>query len=156
MACEYQKDITFDEIRAGDVVLIEYFSAEGAYLGDSRGTASYLFDGIWHFYDRGPLYRESGYRLFKVTDLDAKQTGMEEHRLLVLVNKAKADRDRAFSGGADMNQALGNQCDAVVELAGEVERLRGRLEAVCAVVSDAAAFGEPVSSVAVMEAVRGE
>lgn len=40
-------------------------------------------------------------------------------------------------------------------LVAEVERLNGRLEAVCDAVSDACAFGEPVSSVAVMEAVRG-
>jgi hypothetical protein len=44
----------------------------------------------------------------------------------------------------------------VAELVEEVRRLNGRLEAVCDVVSDCAPFGEPVSSVAVMEAVRGE
>lgn len=67
MPAEYQQDITFDEIQIGDLVLIEYFSNEGHYLGDDRGTASYLFDDVWYFRDRGPLYRESGYRLFRVS-----------------------------------------------------------------------------------------
>lgn len=45
--------------------------------------------------------------------------------------------------------------DALV-LAGEVRRLRGRLEAVCDVLADAAAFGRVVEPNDILEAVRGE
>lgn len=81
---------------------------------------------------------------------------MEEHRLLVLVNKARADRDRTFSGGADMRQALENQCEAVIELSIEIQWLESRLQAVCDVVSNAEAFGDSPESGRIMEAVRGE
>jgi len=37
----------------------------------------------------------------------------------------------------------------------DVEELRGRLEAVSAIVSDACAFGEDISALKVLEAVRG-
>lgn len=80
---------------------------------------------------------------------------MHEHRRLVLENKAKADDERAFSGGADMRQALSNQCASVLELSAEVARLEGRLEAVCDVLSDADAFDGVVHQEKVMDAVRG-
>lgn len=41
------------------------------------------------------------------------------------------------------------------ELVAEIERLNGRLEAVCAIVSDACAFGEGLSALRILEAVRG-
>lgn len=81
---------------------------------------------------------------------------MDEHRLLVMENKAKADLARPFFTADGLQQTMEYRCLDVLELALEVRRLEGRLDAVCDVVSDAAAFGEPVSSVAVMEAVRGE
>lgn len=41
------------------------------------------------------------------------------------------------------------------ELVEEVEELRARQEAVCAIVSDAVAFGEALSALKILEAVRG-
>lgn len=45
--------------------------------------------------------------------------------------------------------------DAIM-LASEVRSLRARLEAVCDVVSDAAAYGDAVESADILEAVRGQ
>lgn len=42
------------------------------------------------------------------------------------------------------------------ELVAEVRNLRGRLDAVCGVLSDAAAYGDDIPAAKVLEAVRGE
>ena len=44
----------------------------------------------------------------------------------------------------------------IAELVAEVRRLRGVQDAVCGVLSDAAAFGEDVDPGKVLEAVRGQ
>lgn len=44
----------------------------------------------------------------------------------------------------------------VAELVEEIDRLNGRLQAVCDVVSNAEAFGDSPESGRIMEAVRGE
>lgn len=80
---------------------------------------------------------------------------MHEHRLLVLENKARADIARVFIREADLRDTMEHKCMDVLELAGRVRELEGRLEAVCDLVSDAVAFDVPVGSEALMEAVRG-
>jgi hypothetical protein len=58
--------------------------------------------------------------------------------------------------GADMlADALTEKNSEAAELVAEVERLEGRLEAVCAVLSDAEAFDGVVDASKVLEAVRG-
>lgn len=93
---EFKKEIGFDDIRAGDELVIEYFTEDGHPLGESRGTASYLFDGNWHFYDRGPLYRGDGHRLFKVMpdeDLLTTEAG-EFARLLSIEARIREQIDK--------------------------------------------------------------
>ena len=72
MPGEFQKDIKFDDIEAGDLVLVELFDTDGSYLGDRRGVAKFEDDGVWHFDGMKPLYRGAlGYRLFRVTVFSA-------------------------------------------------------------------------------------
>lgn len=78
---------------------------------------------------------------------------MHEHRLLVMENKARADASEVFY--ADVRAALEHRCLDVLELAAEVRVLTGRLEAVCGVLSDAAAFGRVAEHNDILEAVRG-
>lgn len=76
MSCEFQKDIKFDEIEDGDLVLVELFSEDGCkFLGDRRGTAMRRIGDTWYFKDMQPLYKEAkGYRLFRVTELVEEST----------------------------------------------------------------------------------
>ena len=69
---------------------------------------------------------------------------MHEGRLEEI--KAEALSDKNWVSESDL---------VILELVAEVECLRGRLEAVCDVVSDACAFGDDVPALRVMEAVRG-
>lgn len=75
---------------------------------------------------------------------------MTEERLEECRNWAQITDENADCEGLRLPEGM------ATEMVEEIERLRGRLEAVCDVVSAYAAFGEPVSSVAVMEAVRGD
>jgi hypothetical protein len=69
MAGEFQKDIKFDEVQVGDLILVELFEGNHFY-GDRRGTAKIRIGDIWYFDDMYPVYKEAGgYRMFKVTKL---------------------------------------------------------------------------------------
>ncbi len=81
---------------------------------------------------------------------------MHEHRLLVIMNQAKADLSRPFFTADGLQQAMEYRCLDVLELAEYVRALEGRLDAVCDVVSDAAAFGDDIAAACVLEAVRGQ
>lgn len=106
MACEFQKDIKFDDIVAGDLVLVELFGEDNfTFLGDRRGIAKIRFGDAWHFEGMPPLYKEAlGYRLFRVTVMDAEHDAKNFERVLVLAETSESS-------------------DAIL-LAGEVRRLR--------------------------------
>jgi hypothetical protein len=76
MTSEYQKDVKFDEVQVGDLILVELFEADGSYVGDRRGVAKVRIGDMWHFDGMFPVYKEAlGYRMFKVTDLSGPATG---------------------------------------------------------------------------------
>lgn len=75
MPVEVQKDTTFDEIREGDLIVVEKYDGNLNYLGTERGWAlrvSYMIEGnykdrVWEFEGMGPLYTVmTNCRLFKV------------------------------------------------------------------------------------------
>jgi hypothetical protein len=78
---------------------------------------------------------------------------MNEERLKEIKAFAEAELRHTFPLDA-MDFAARTKRDTL-DLVAEVEELRGRLEAVCAVLSDACAFGEDISALKVLEAVRG-
>lgn len=89
MAGEYQKDVKFDEVQVGDLILIEIFDEAGNFMGDRRGIAKEELDGLWYFEGTSPIYRDAkGFRMFKVTDLSTPKT--------VTVETAELERLRAI------------------------------------------------------------
>lgn len=81
--------------------------------------------------------------------LDFLRTGAELGKGLTLEDVQKAPSRQILALFLDMS-------DSVLTLVAEVESLNGRLEAVCDVVSNAAAFGDSPEAGRIMEAVRGE
>lgn len=81
---------------------------------------------------------------------------LDEGRLDELQKRFQKLGTAAMALGIDGDwKWLGDISENGVELVAEVRRLEGRLEAVCAVLSDAEAMGEPVSPERILEAVRG-
>jgi hypothetical protein len=80
---------------------------------------------------------------------------MNEHRLLVLENKARADIARVFVREEDLRNTMEHKCMDVLEMAGYIRELEGRLEAVCGVVSDSVAWNDPIPALKLLEAARG-
>lgn len=80
---------------------------------------------------------------------------MNEYRLLDIKERIEGLESKPLHFADDYAFELRQTAQEALELVAEVERLNGRLEAVCGVLWDAAAFGAPVSDLAVMEAVRG-
>lgn len=107
MSCEFQKDIKFDEIEVGNLVLVELFGEDNwTFLGDRRGTAMRRIGDTWYFKDMQPLYKEAiGYRLFRVTVMDAE---WEWKNLESVIGKAR------YSESTDAHL-----------LVAEIDRLRG-------------------------------
>ena len=82
MAGEFQKDIKFDDVQVGDLILVELFREDGSYLGERRGIAERQEAGIWYFKDMPLIDRSAlGYRLFKVTPLSGETPEQELARL---------------------------------------------------------------------------
>lgn len=80
---------------------------------------------------------------------------MDERRLEMIKEEAERVAGQVGgSGGFSLSYGRKRAAEAL-ELVAEIERLNGRLEAVCAIVSDACAFGEDISALRVLEAVRG-
>lgn len=106
MAGEFQKDIKFDEVQVGDLVLVELFGEDNwTFIGDRRGIAKIRFGDAWHFDGMPPLYKEAlGYRLFRVTTMDSAWDAKNLERVLVLAE-------------------ISESSDAIL-LAAEVRRLR--------------------------------
>lgn len=85
-------------------------------------------------------------------------TVMEEERWQKLHDKFLAELNRERGQGEDI-EAYDDRVNATLdalELALEVKRLRGCLEAVSDVVSDAAAYGDDIPAGKVLEAARGQ
>jgi len=80
---------------------------------------------------------------------------MDEGRLEEIKARIESMYTANYYDTNDFANALSDTRLEAQELIEEVESLRGRLEAVCGVVSDAAAFGDDISALRVMEAVRG-
>ncbi len=81
------------------------------------------------------------------------------------LNEGRLEEIKAAVENFDVGAYHGTDmlADAITEIRGEaselideVEELRGRLEAVCDIVSDACAFGENLSALRILEAVRGQ
>lgn len=80
---------------------------------------------------------------------------MNEHRLLVLENKARADIARVFVREEDLRNTMEHKCMDVLEMAGYIRELEGRLEVVEGIMVDPNAFyGQDVTD-KVLGAVRG-
>jgi hypothetical protein len=80
---------------------------------------------------------------------------LNEHRVLVLENKARADIARVFTRESALRDAMEHKCMDVLELAAYVRTLESRLEAVCGIVSDSIAWNDPIPALPILEAVRG-
>lgn len=89
MPGEFQKGIKFDDIRKGDLIVVELFGEDGSFLGDRRGYAvSQKEHGVWTFSGMSSLYREAlGYRLFRVEPKSAAEVELE--RLAAFEEKAR-------------------------------------------------------------------
>lgn len=81
---------------------------------------------------------------------------MDEGRLEQVKKDLRKLKHGDYYDTHDFAIALGESVNLADELAAEVEMLRGRLEAVCDVVSDSAAYGDDIAAAKVLEAVRGE
>lgn len=119
MPAEYQRDVTFDEVQVGDLILVELFDGDGSYLGDRRGVAKELkHNSVWIFDGMYPVYKDAaGYRLFKVLDLDGDPEDVEDRTHLNYLRNA-SDVDKVL-----LRAEYSDSTDALV-LAGEIRRLR--------------------------------
>jgi hypothetical protein len=113
MAGEFQKDVKFNEIEVGDMILVELFGETGEYFGDRRGTAKERIGDIWYFDDMYPVYKDvAGYRMFKVTEIVAETTVpvAELERLRGIEERAKAlyavKDQEAKAASARMEEAM--------------------------------------------------
>ncbi len=82
MPGEFQKDVKFDDIRKGDLIVVELFSEDNfTFLGDRRGYAVRLENGVWSFSGMKPLYQDAkGYRLFRVEPPSKAEAELERLR----------------------------------------------------------------------------
>lgn len=88
MPVEVQKDITFEGIREGDLIVVEMFGADGfTFLGDRRGVAVRKVmreerqRTEWHFDGMTPLYAfMTNYRLFRVEPPTEAETELDRLR----------------------------------------------------------------------------
>jgi hypothetical protein len=115
LSCEFQKDIKFDDIHVGDLVLVELFGEDNwTFLGDRRGTAMRRIGDTWYFKDMQPLYKEAvGYRLFRVTVMDAE---WERNKLKGIVGAAKYSLDSDKAMMAREIERLGKIEDGLKEI----------------------------------------
>lgn len=81
---------------------------------------------------------------------------MDEGRLEQVKEDLRKLENGDYYDTNDYAGALSETGSLAQELVEEVETLRGRLQAVCDVLSDAEAYGEDVDPGKVLEAVRGE
>lgn len=81
---------------------------------------------------------------------------MREGRLEEIKARLEGHDSGAYHDASDMAVGFGEVVSESLELVEEVETLRARLEAVCGVLSDAAASDELVDPWRILEAVRGE
>lgn len=111
MACEVQKDVKFDEIAEGDLIVLEVFSDDNTrFIGDYRGTARRFEDGVWHFDGMDSLENDEweNYRLFRVeppTELETLRATVKRAESLLenkretmkvvgpAIEKARQDKD---------------------------------------------------------------
>jgi len=80
---------------------------------------------------------------------------MHESQLKWIKERLEGHDVGKYHDASDMAVGFGEIVNDARDLVEEVERLNGRLEAVCAIVSDACAFGEDLSALRILEAVRG-
>lgn len=81
---------------------------------------------------------------------------MREGRLEEIKARLEGHDSGAYHDASDMAIGFGEVVSEALELVEEVEALRGRLQAVCDVLSDAEGFGEDVDPDDVLKAVRGQ
>lgn len=152
MGCEVQKPVKFDEIVAGDEIVMEVFSPDNTrFIGDYRGTAkhlSYQASGsgayVWHFDGMDRLYSDTSvnYRLFKVmpptqAELDRDELrdlremkGRVESLLRLKQAQLRIERKCAETSSAGLNRDLRiATTDFIEKQAVELETaIRGTLE----------------------------
>lgn len=129
MPAEYQTPIELEDIKVGDVVLVEYFTKEFRFMGEHRGIARQKLHGHWFFDSMPPIgpddFRGTENRLFKVKDLDAKPEALSEDRLEEMQRELARDHSSECYDTYDFAVALGEVKGMAFELLEEVQRLRG-------------------------------
>jgi hypothetical protein len=104
MGCEVQKDVRFEDIAEGDVIVMEVFNADNtAFIGDYRGTATHMTrhhdnrEGwfyMWNFDGMHGLRSDSkaNYRLFRVEPPSAAETELDRLRKIESGLRGYVDR----------------------------------------------------------------